>query len=86
MKEKFDVDGEQLTNGIQVALLDTEDPQGPPILLLKVADLQQHTPLIKVQVVELLKHHSASWFRVGEIFETLPRHLSRRLAAQRRPA
>jgi len=77
-RERFDVDGVSLEPGHQVALLG--DGDRCPVLLLEVADLPEHTPMIEVRVVELLEHPDAHLFAPGETFQALGRHLSRRLA------
>jgi hypothetical protein len=80
-REKFDIDGEQLLDGRQVALVHDEGDGPMPVLRLKIVDLQEHTPMIRVQVLGLLQHESARLFTVGETFEAAPWYLSVRDAA-----
>jgi hypothetical protein len=80
-REKFDVDGERIEDGQQVVLV-REDEGGirEAVLLLEIADLQPHAPMLKVKVVQLLEHEDAPLFTVGESFEALSWHLSRGMA------
>jgi uncharacterized Zn ribbon protein len=87
MRKKLDADGVQLRDGDQVVLLyDEGTGAAEQVLLLEITDLQQGTPMIEVQVVALLEHRDAKLFVVGEKFEAMPHHLSRREATLRRPA
>jgi hypothetical protein len=82
MREKLDVDDVLLEEGQQVVLIDQDDDTGlvKPVLLVEIVDTQQPGPLAQVRVVQLLQHPSAHLFALGETFEALGRHLSRKLA------
>lgn len=85
MSEKFDVDGAPIRDGDRIALVHEEgDGSMTATLLLEIADLQSQRPMIQVRVVGLLDHEFAHLFSVGETFEALPWHLSRRAAMEHR--